>query len=102
MDTVKAKALKAIESLPDDCTWEDVRYRIYLLVEVELGMEDVRAGRVTSHEDFKREIEEWLASTGPDEPSVTSEPPRPTSGTVPVLASSETSGPASYLPPRIA
>ncbi|HEY2784948.1 MAG TPA: hypothetical protein VGJ05_08235 [Fimbriiglobus sp.] len=64
MNSVKAKALKAIESLPDDCTWENVRYRLYLLSEIELGLADVEAGRVVSQEEAEAEVEKWLASRG--------------------------------------
>jgi predicted transcriptional regulator len=86
MDTVKAKAIKMIETLPDDCTWEDVRYRVYLRTEIELGLEDIRAGRVMSHEEVVREMEAWLASDGPAEPSSSIEAKSHTSEPTPAPA----------------
>jgi predicted transcriptional regulator len=64
MSAVKAEAIRLIQTLPDDCTWDDVRYRLYVQHAIERGLADVAAGRVVSHEDAKRQIEEWLQSSG--------------------------------------
>ena len=72
MSKAKADAMKLIESLPDDCTWDDIKYRMYVRDAIESGLADVEAGRVMPAEEAKRRIAEWLASPGPTLPSDTS------------------------------
>ncbi len=50
--SAKQLALRAVEQLPDDATFEDAMERLYLLEKIERGREDVREGRVVSHEDI--------------------------------------------------
>lgn len=42
---VKEDARQLVEGLPDNATWEDLMYKIYVRQAVERGMEDSRAGR---------------------------------------------------------
>jgi predicted transcriptional regulator len=53
---IKEEARRMIESLPDDSTWEDLMYQIYVREAVEKGLADAEAGRVT---DIKRVREEF-------------------------------------------
>lgn len=43
---VKQEARKLVEALPDDATWEDLIYRIYVREAIEAGIRDADAGRV--------------------------------------------------------
>jgi len=43
---IKEEARKIVESLPDDSTWEDLMYHIYVREAVEQGLADAEAGRV--------------------------------------------------------
>ncbi len=43
--SVKQEAQRLVESLPDEATWEDLMYRIYVRQAIEAGLEDSRAGR---------------------------------------------------------
>jgi predicted transcriptional regulator len=52
--SVKEEALRLIEDLPDNSTWEDVMYRIYVRQMIELGLADSEAGRVVSVEDVRK------------------------------------------------
>ena len=45
-----------IDALPDDSTWEDLMYQIYVREAVEKGLADAEAGRVT---DVKKVREEF-------------------------------------------
>lgn len=42
---VKEDARQLVEGLPDNATWEDLMYKIYVRQAIERGMEDSRAGR---------------------------------------------------------
>lgn len=57
--TVKQEAMNAISSLPDTATIEDIMYRLYVIEKVNKGLNDVRNGRVTSHDDLIKEIQKW-------------------------------------------
>jgi predicted transcriptional regulator len=63
MSPVKEEAKKLIDRLPDDATWEDVMYRLYVREQIERGMADEREGRVLEHEEVERRILEQLRST---------------------------------------
>lgn len=47
-----------VEHLPDDCSWDDVMYRVYVRQKVEAGLEDVENGRVVSQEEVFAEFDE--------------------------------------------
>jgi len=53
---IKEEARKLIENLPDDSTWEDLMYQIYVRESIELGLADSEAGRVTDVEDVRKEF----------------------------------------------
>ena len=59
MQLAKQEALEAIDKLPDDVDMDEIMYRLYLLVKVRKGREDVEAGRTIAHEDLLRELEQW-------------------------------------------
>lgn len=51
---IKAEAKRLIESLPDDATWDDVMYRIYVRQCVDAGVKDALAGRVVDVDEVRR------------------------------------------------
>ncbi|MBP9022918.1 MAG: hypothetical protein KBH06_06930 [Spirochaetes bacterium] len=57
--TVKQEALKAISSLPETATIEDMMYRLYVIEKVNKGLDDVNNGRVTSHDNLIKEMQKW-------------------------------------------
>ena len=46
MPNVKQEAQHLVDSLPDNATWDDLMYTIYVRQAVEAGLEDSDAGRV--------------------------------------------------------
>lgn len=60
MATPKEQALRFIESLPDDCTYEDIHCRLHLRTEIDRGIRDVDAGREVSQEEVERRVAQWL------------------------------------------
>lgn len=50
---VKDAVRKLADTLPDDATWDDVMYEIYVRQSVEAGRSDADAGRVISAEDLR-------------------------------------------------
>jgi predicted transcriptional regulator len=60
MKTAKQRAIKAIQILPDDSSYEDIMERLYFMQKVETGLKDVEEGRVVSHEEVKKRLSKWL------------------------------------------
>lgn len=57
MSTTAKQAAKAlIERLPEQVSWDEIMYELYVKQKIEAGLADVRAGRTVSHEDLKTEL----------------------------------------------
>lgn len=52
----KQEAHKLIDTLPDTADWNDLIYRAVVRKEIEAGLADSAAGRVTPVEDVLREF----------------------------------------------
>lgn len=55
MKTVKVKqeAHHLLEKLPDNATWDDLMYEIYVRQAIEAGLEDSKAGRTIEVKDVR-------------------------------------------------
>ena len=56
MASVKEEAKKMINGLPENATWEDIMYAVYVREAVEAGLADSEAGRVTEVHELRREL----------------------------------------------
>jgi hypothetical protein len=52
--TVKEEAKRLIERLPDNATWDDVEYEIYVRRAVDAGLSDSDAGRIESNAEVRK------------------------------------------------
>ncbi|AFY99983.1 hypothetical protein [Calothrix sp. PCC 6303] len=50
---IKEEARKLIDKLPDNSTWDDLMYEIYVRQVVEAGLVDSQAGNVTSVQEVR-------------------------------------------------
>lgn len=67
MNTAKEEVRKILDQLPDDASFEDIQYRIYVRQKIERGLRDAEEGRLVSQEDAEKRMEKWLAeSSGPN------------------------------------
>lgn len=62
--SVKAEVIHLIQALPDDCTLEDIQYRLYLRQLLEEGLADIDQGNLIPDAEAKRRMREWLKSRG--------------------------------------
>jgi hypothetical protein len=53
---VKSQARRLIDSLPDDVSWDDVMYRLYVRQCIEAGLQDADAGRVVDVDQVRRQF----------------------------------------------
>jgi predicted transcriptional regulator len=59
MGNVKQEALKLIETLPDECSWEDIMYQLYVKKKVEQGLKAAKEGRTISHQEVRARFAKW-------------------------------------------
>ena len=60
MSAANEKITCILEGLPEDASFEDIQYHIYVRQKIEHGLEDVEAGRTVSGEEFDRRMAKWL------------------------------------------
>ena len=51
---VKTAAREAIDQLPNDATWDDVMYRLYVRQKIEAGLRDVENGHAVTTTEVRR------------------------------------------------
>ena len=56
MGGVREEAKKIVADLPDDASWEDLMYRIYVRKKIADGVRDADEGRLIPHEEVKRRL----------------------------------------------
>ena len=59
--SVKKIVMNVMESLPDDVSWDELQYQLYVREVVEESDEEFKAGLGVSHEEAKRQLKKWLA-----------------------------------------
>jgi hypothetical protein len=52
---IKQRAHELIEALPDNTTWQDLLYAFELRADVDTGLADSKAGRLTEVEELRRD-----------------------------------------------
>ena len=50
---IKKEAQGILEKLPEDATWDDLMYEIYVRKAIESGLKDSEAGRITEVKDVR-------------------------------------------------
>jgi len=58
--TVKESAQQIIAGLPDDVTWDEIQYRLYLKEMIDEAEAEIAAGKVVSHEEVEENLAKWL------------------------------------------
>jgi len=52
--SIKPEARRLVDQLPDDATWDDLLYEIYVLQSIEAGLKDCQEGRTVSTAEVRR------------------------------------------------
>jgi predicted transcriptional regulator len=60
--TTKEHAIKVIQDLPADATWEDIQERVNFMAGVRKGLRELDEGKGIPHSVVKEEFAEWLTS----------------------------------------
>lgn len=56
MNAVKEETKKLLDNLPDDITWDDLMYELYVRSQVEEALQQEKEGKVLSHDEVERLI----------------------------------------------
>jgi len=62
MVAVKQEAQEMIQNLPDNCTYEDIQYHLYVVEKIKNGISRAENGEVSSHQDAKQRMAKWLSN----------------------------------------
>ena len=56
IEDIKSAARQLVDSLPDDATWDDVMYRVYVRQAIDAGRQDVVEGRLVDVAEVRRQF----------------------------------------------
>ncbi len=56
MASVKVAAQEVLNGMPDDMTWEDLMYQLYVREKIEIGLQQMEAGEVFDDEEVFQEL----------------------------------------------
>jgi len=60
MGTVKDEVRKILDQIPDNASFEDIQYHIYVCQKIERGLKDIEEGRVLSQDEIEKRMSKWL------------------------------------------
>ncbi len=60
MQTAKQEVETMLQHLPEDSTYEDIQYHLYVLEKIKRGRNDIANGRSCSNEEAKERLSRWL------------------------------------------
>lgn len=58
--STKELAIRSLQELPEDATWEDVQERLNFIAGVRRGLRELDEGKGIPHERVREEFAEWL------------------------------------------
>jgi len=53
---LKNQADQIIEKLPEETSWEDLMYSIYVRKKIDQGLQDVKAGKVRTTDEVRKDL----------------------------------------------
>ena len=60
MASPKEEVAQLVERLPDDVSYDEIQYRIYVREKVNRGLRDVEEGRVVTQDEAKQRFSQWI------------------------------------------
>ncbi len=61
MGTTKDEIQSLLQKLPDDCTFEDVQYHLYVIGKIRKGIERAESEGAVSQEEVERRLAKWTS-----------------------------------------
>jgi predicted transcriptional regulator len=60
MSSVKEQVKDILEGLPENVTFEDVHYHLFVREKIERGLQDIEEGKVVTEEEMEHTFRRWL------------------------------------------
>ena len=60
MSTAKSEVQQLLNTLPDDCSLEDIQYHLYVIEKVRNGLEIADTQGTLSQEELEQRVGKWL------------------------------------------
>ena len=60
MNTPKEVAGGIIRDLPDDVTYDDIIYRLYVCAKIERALEEAESGQLVDQEEVEKMMSKWI------------------------------------------
>ena len=60
MSEIKDAVRQVMETLPEDATWDDVEYHLYVRRKIENGLKDIAEGRTLSMDEVRQRLDKWI------------------------------------------
>jgi hypothetical protein len=60
MPTVKDEIRKLLDELPDEVSYEEVQYHLYVRQKVQKGLDDLHEGRTLTQDEVEQRMSRWL------------------------------------------
>ena len=61
MNAAKETVRDLLNSLPDDCSLQDVQYHLYVVEKIRSGITRAEEAGTLSQKDVERKLEKWLS-----------------------------------------
>jgi predicted transcriptional regulator len=58
--TVKERAQKVISNMPEEATFDDIQYQLYVLECIEKGEKEIEDGKTLSDGEVRQRLAKWL------------------------------------------
>jgi hypothetical protein len=62
MNTPKSEVASMLKSLPEDSSFEDIQYHLYVLEKIKRGLERADKEGGIPHKEAKKRLKKWLSS----------------------------------------
>lgn len=62
MGTPKSEVASMLKGLPEDSSFEDIHYHLYVLEKVTRGLERAKKEGAIPHREVKKRLKKWLSS----------------------------------------
>lgn len=60
MKSAKKAVQDILKQLPEDSSFEDIQYHIYVREKIEKGLQDIKAGKTFTQEEIEKRMSRWL------------------------------------------
>ena len=61
MLSAKEEVMELLKEVPDDSTFEEIQYHLYVRQKIQRGIKDVEEGRTHTQEEMEKRMEKWRA-----------------------------------------